>query len=75
MSECSNTQGQGTVSDVISGVQWCITNRSKYSIRVINLSLGHPVGESYTTDPLCQAVERPGKPVSSSCAPPETRAA
>ena len=28
-----------------------------YNIRVINLSLGHPVGESYTTDPLCQAVE------------------
>ena len=23
----------------------------------MNLSLGHPVGESYTTDPLCQAVE------------------
>ena len=26
-------------------------------IRIVNLSLGHPVGESYTTDPLCQAVE------------------
>ena len=31
--------------------------RRTYKIRVINLSLGHPVGESYTTDPLCQAVE------------------
>jgi serine protease AprX len=52
-----DTYGQGTVSQVISGIQWCITNKAKYNIRVINLSLGHPVGESYTTDPLCQAVE------------------
>src|SRR5207247_1759165 len=33
-------------------------NRQAYNIRVINLSLGHPAGESYTTDPLCQAVEQ-----------------
>lgn len=50
--------GQGTVSQVVSGVQWCITNKTRYNIRVLNLSLGHPVGESYTTDPLCQAVEK-----------------
>ena len=31
--------------------------KSTYNIRVINLSLGRPVYESYTTDPLCQAVE------------------
>src|SRR5256884_4275000 len=28
-----------------------------YNIRVINLSLGRPVFESYKLDPLCQAVE------------------
>ena len=28
-----------------------------YNIRVINLSLGRPVFESYTLDPVCQAVE------------------
>jgi serine protease AprX len=49
--------GAGTVSNVIAGVQWAVTNRAAYNIRVINLSLGHPAGESYTTDPLCQAVE------------------
>ena len=49
--------GQGSVSTVISGLQWVVANKAKYNIRVINLSLGHPVGESYTTDPLCQAVE------------------
>jgi serine protease AprX len=50
-------KGQGNVSDVIAGINWAIANASAYNIKVINLSLGHPVGESYTTDPLCQAVE------------------
>ena len=31
-------------------------NRARYNIRVINLSLGHPVIEPCATDPLCQAV-------------------
>ncbi len=52
-----NQYGQGTVTDVLSGIQWCIVNKTKYNIRVLNLSLGHEVGESYTTDPLCQGVE------------------
>jgi len=49
--------GQGSVSNVIQGLGWAVAHKSDYGIRVINLSLGHPVGESYTTDPLCQAVE------------------
>ena len=52
-----NAQGAGTVSQVISGIQWVVANKAKYKIGVINLSLGHPVGESYANDPLCQAVE------------------
>ncbi|MFL6448925.1 MAG: S8 family serine peptidase [Bryobacteraceae bacterium] len=31
--------------------------KNVFNIRVINLSLGRPVYESYTQDPLCQAVE------------------
>jgi len=50
--------GTGLTSDVIAGMEWVINNRSRYNIRVINLSLGHPVTEPSTTDPLCQAVER-----------------
>ena len=50
-------QGIGSVSNAIAGIQWIIKNKSKFDIRVINFSLGHPVGESYRTDPLCQAVE------------------
>jgi serine protease AprX len=54
-------QGQGNVSDVIAGINWVIANAKTYNIRVMNLSLGHAVGESYTTDPLCQAVEKAWK--------------
>ncbi len=50
-------RGQGSVSSVISGINWVVANKSRNNIRVMNLSLGHPVGESYKTDPLCQAVE------------------
>lgn len=49
--------GSGSVSDVIKGIEWVIEKKQKYNIRVLNISLGHPVYESYTTDPLCQAVE------------------
>jgi serine protease AprX len=49
--------GQGSVSQAIAGLQWIVANKNAYNIRVVNLSFGHPVGESYTTDPLCQAVE------------------
>ena len=49
--------GTGHVSKVVAGIQWVVANKDKYNIRVINLSLGTSVGESYTTDPLCQAVE------------------
>lgn len=49
--------GSGLVSNVIAGVQWVVQNRTKFNLRVINMSMGHPVGESYETDPLCQAVE------------------
>ncbi len=52
-----DANGQGTVSSTLAALQWVIVNKNAYNIRVINLSLGHPVGESYKTDPLCQAVE------------------
>ena len=48
--------GFGWTSDVIAGIEWVITNRDLYHIRIINLSLGHPVTEPSATDPLDQAV-------------------
>ncbi|MDX6385856.1 MAG: serine protease AprX, partial [Blastocatellia bacterium] len=53
-----NSQGVGTISNVIAGINWVIKNKSTYNIRVMNLSLGTMVTQSYKTDPLCQAVGR-----------------
>lgn len=50
--------GLGYTSEVIAGIDWVIANRTKYNIRIINLSLGRPVTEPVATDPLCQAVSR-----------------
>ena len=52
-----NRFGGGWVSDTLAGLQWITTNKDTYNIRVVNLSLGHPVGESYKTDPLTKAVD------------------
>jgi serine protease AprX len=52
-----DANGAGNESDVISAIQTAVALQSTYNIRVINLSLGRPVFESYTLDPLCQAVE------------------
>jgi len=49
--------GQGTDSSVINAVNKAISLKSQYNIRVMNLSLGRPVYETYALDPLCQAVE------------------
>ena len=51
-------RGQGSTSDVIAAIDWAVANRAAYGLRVINLSLGKPVLESWVDDPLVQAVER-----------------
>jgi serine protease AprX len=53
--------GEGTDSQVIAAIEKAILLKNVYNIRVINLSLGRPVYESYTQDPLCQAVEQAWK--------------
>jgi serine protease AprX len=52
------SNGMGYTSDVIAGIDWAIANRLRYGIRILNLSLGHPVSEPAAIDPLCRAVER-----------------
>src|SRR5438552_4254848 len=53
--------GSAADSTVIAAIQQAIALKSQYNIRVINLSLGRGVFESYTLDPLCQAVEQAWK--------------
>src|SRR5712692_9255038 len=50
--------GSATDSTVIAAIQQAIALKSQYNIRVINLSSGRGVFESYTLDPLDQAVEQ-----------------
>ena len=50
--------GVGNTSDVIAGIDWVISNKTKYNIKIMNLSLGHAVTEPVLFDPLCAAVER-----------------
>jgi serine protease AprX len=49
--------GAGTDTNVIAAIETAIQWKKTYNIGVINLSLGRPVEESYTLDPLCQAAE------------------
>src|SRR5205807_2226578 len=49
--------GGGNEASVIAAIQQAVSLKSLYNIRVLNLSLGRPIFESYTVDPLCQAVE------------------
>jgi len=50
--------GVGTDSQVIAAIETAIRLKNLYNIRVINLSVGRGVFESYKLDPLCQAVEQ-----------------
>jgi serine protease AprX len=49
--------GSGSDSQVIAAIQQAISLKNTYNIRIINMSLGRPVYESYTQDPVDQAVE------------------
>jgi serine protease AprX len=49
--------GQAYVSDVIAGIDWVIANKSRYNIRVANLSFSATAG-SIRNNPLNDAVEK-----------------
>jgi serine protease AprX len=49
--------GSSNDSAVIAAIEQAVKLKNKYNVRVINLSLGRPIYESCTRDPLCQVVE------------------
>ncbi len=51
-------RGRGVISDVIAAFDWVVANKAAYNIRVVNLSVGAAVTESYRTDPLTLAARR-----------------
>src|SRR5271165_2727077 len=56
-----DNSGSGVDSAVIAAIQAAVQLKDTYNIRVLNLSLGRPVRETYALDPLCQAVEQAWK--------------
>ena len=52
-----DANGQGTISNVIAALGWVAKNAVTYNIRVVNLSVGAGIYESYWTDPLTLAAK------------------
>ncbi|MGI8686175.1 MAG: S8 family serine peptidase [Acidimicrobiales bacterium] len=50
--------GSADVSNVLAAIQWVVSFKDTYSIKVLNLSLGTDSTQTYRTDPLNYAVER-----------------
>jgi serine protease AprX len=50
--------GSTDVSVVIAALQWVVTHRAQYGIKVLNLSFGTDSLQPYAIDPLNAAVER-----------------
>jgi serine protease AprX len=50
--------GASDVSNVLAAIQWVVSFKDRYGIRVLNLSLGTDGHQSYRFDPLDYAVER-----------------
>ena len=50
--------GSADVSNVIAGIQFAVSFKDKYGIKVLNLSLGTDSTQSYKVDPLNYAVEK-----------------
>lgn len=48
--------GKGSYLDVIKGLDWMVSNKRRYNIRVANLSFGSAVQSHYWEDPLNMAV-------------------
>ena len=50
--------GRGRISDIIAALDWVVANKAQHNIRVVNMSLGAGVFESYNADPLTLAAKR-----------------
>ena len=50
--------GSGLTSDVIAALQFVTANKDALNVKVVNMSLGHPIWASAANDPLVQAVQQ-----------------
>src|SRR5207249_1124844 len=54
----AGANGACDVSNILAAIQWVVSFKSRYGIKVLNLSLGTDSTQTYRTDPLNYAVER-----------------
>jgi len=54
----AGADGAADVSNVLAAIQWVVSFKDRYNIRVLNLSLGTDSTQSWQTDPVNYAVER-----------------
>ena len=54
----AGASGATDVSNVLAAIQWVVSFKSRYDIRVLNLSLSTDSVQSYRSDPFNYAVER-----------------
>ena len=52
-----DADGKGTISNIIAALNWVAANATTYNIKVVNMSVGAGVYESYWTDPLTLAAK------------------
>ena len=51
--------GNGRIEDVIRGIEWILTNKKKYDIRIVNISVGSGTERKYSEDSvLVESVDR-----------------
>ena len=53
-----DSTGAGNISDIIGALDWVLAHHLEYNIRVVNMSVGAQIHESYWTDPLTLAAKR-----------------
>jgi serine protease AprX len=51
-----DADGMGTYANAIRGLDWILANKTKYNIRVVNMSFGATAQSYYWNDPLNKAV-------------------
>lgn len=54
----AGADGAADVSTVLAAIQWVVSFRDRYDVRVLNLSLGTDSTQSWQDDPLNYAVQR-----------------
>jgi serine protease AprX len=54
----AGADGAADVSNILAAIQWVVSFKDRYNIRVLNLSLGTDSTQDWKVDPLNYAVER-----------------